>query len=389
MISMNKIDKIAQLYIEKLILNSDPLCPMWNRENFLFSKPGKWNYIDGCMIKAVTMLYELSGDDRLLDYAVRFTDAYVAENGQIPSMNPLDYNLDNINGGKNLIYLFKTTHREKYRLAFERLYSSQLKKQPRLACGNFYHKIIYPRQIWLDGAYMALPFMAEYALHCGSDSIFDDIRLQLDNIDRLMRDKSTGLYRHGYDETRSTCWADPETGLSGEFWLRAIGWYCAALADLCGIIKNVSALYGVCSESLEQLLTSLSGYITDEDMLCQLPAKPELDGNYPETSGTLLFSYAALKSYRLGVCGEKIKTDGVRTLSAVTENFISLTKNDLPVMRNICLVAGLGGKENRNGSADYYLSEPVVENDAKGIAPYLMAYAELKRITSRSELPHG
>lgn len=383
MIGMNKIDKISQLYIEKLVLPSYPLCPMWNRENFLFSKPGKWNYIDGCMIKAVTMLYELSGDDRLLDYAVRFTDAYVGENGLIPSMNPLDYNLDNINGGKNLIYLFRTTHKEKYRLAFERLYGVQLKNQPRLACGNFYHKAIYPRQIWLDGAYMALPFMAEYALNYGSRSIFDDIRLQLENINRLMMDELTGLYRHGYDEARSTCWADPETGLSDEFWLRAMGWYCAALADLCETAKNVSALYSVCSESLKQLLTSLSGYITEEDMLYQLPAKTELDGNYPETSGTLLFSYAALKSYRLGVCGEKIKTDGVRTLSAVTENFISLTENDLPVMKNICLMAGLGGKECRNGSERYYLGEPVVENDAKGIAPYLMAYAELKRITSQ------
>ena len=383
MFSIEKMDKIAQLYVEKLILASEPRFPLWNRENFLFSKPGKWNYIDGCMIKAVTMLYEISGDSRLLAYALRFTDEYVNEDGQIPSMNPTDYNLDNINGGKNLIFLYKQTHREKYRLAFENLYNAQLKNQPRLDCGNFFHKAVYPRQIWLDGAYMALPFMAEYGLFCGAEEVFDDICLQIENINSLMRDKKTGLYKHGYDETRSMYWADPETGLSGEFWLRAMGWYCAALADLCGIAGNIPKLYDVCSYSLNQLLTALSECITWDRMLCQLPAKPELHGNYPETSGTLLFSYAALKAYRMGICGEKIKTDGAEALSAVTESFISLNKDNLPVMKNICLVAGLGGNEHRDGSVEYYLSEPVVENDAKGIAPYLMAYAELKQIISQ------
>lgn len=384
MINIEKTEKIASLYIDNMILASDPCCPMWNRENFLFSKPMKWNYIDGCLIRAVLMLHELNGDKRLLDYAVRFVDAYVSDSGDIPTMNPECYNLDNVNSGKNLLYLYTKTGKDKYRLAFEWIYSCQLEKQPRLSCGNFYHKAIYPSQIWLDGTYMTLPFMAEYAELCGKPEIFCDISRQIGNIISLMRCPKTGLYRHGYDETRSLLWADPETGLSKEFWLRAMGWYSAALADLCEITSGAAPdLFRLCSGALNDIMHSLSGCITDGGMLYQLPAKPELEGNYHETSGTLLFSYAALKAYRLGICDEKIKTDGIRTLSAVTENYISIADNGIPVLRNICLVAGLGGASDRDGTEQYYLSEPVVENDAKGIAPYLMAYAELKRLTAQ------
>lgn len=383
MINIEKTDKIAKLYVEKLILASDPCYPQWNRENFLFSKPGKWNYIDGCMIKAVIMLHELSNDKRLLDYAQKFVDTYISEDGNIPSTNVLDYNLDNINGGKNLIYLYKKTKQEKYRIAFDRLYSAQLKSQPRLDCGNFTHKAIYPSQIWLDGAYMALPFLAEYAVLNRDNDILNDVCLQIKNINKLMMDEESGLYRHGYDETRTMCWADKDTGLSNEFWLRSVGWFCACLADICEISDENSELYDICRLSLDRLIRSLSTFISEDNMLYQLPARMELNGNYPETSGTLLFSYAALKAYRLGISGENAKTDGIKTLSAVVEKYIKLNENDVPVLRNICLVAGLGGSQQRDGSAEYYLSEPVVENDAKGVAPFLMAYTEIKRIISQ------
>lgn len=383
MININLADKIAELYIEKTILASDPLFPLWNRENFIFSKPCRWNYIDSCMIKAVTMLYEITDDKHLIDYAVGFTDAYVDEDGSIPTMNPLDFNLDNINGGKNLIYLYKKTGSERYRRAFEKLYSEQLTKQPRLSCGSFFHKAIYPYQIWLDGAYMALPFMAEYAKIHSDSSITEDICRQLENIRNIMHEEKTGLYYHGYDETRSMIWANKNTGLSGEFWLRSLGWLSAGLVDLCDICDNSSDIYKLASHMLSELLESVSHCIAAGNMLYQLPARPEIEGNYPETSGTLLIAYASLKAYRLGICGEKAKTDGIRLLSAVIDKYIKIEKNGLPVLKNICLMAGLGGGISRDGSPEYYLSEPVVENDAKGIAPFLMAYTELKRITAQ------
>ncbi|MBQ9955949.1 MAG: glycoside hydrolase family 88 protein [Ruminococcus sp.] len=378
---MKKTEKIIKLYTEKLILTSDPLFPLWNRENFMFSKQGKWNYIDNCIIRSVLMMYDLSRDVRLLDYAVRFIDCYVEDNGDIPSINPLDYNLDNINGAKNLTALYKLTGNEKYRLAVDKLYTQQICSQPRLDCGNFYHKAIYPMQIWLDGSYMALPFLAEYAVQTKDNALLDDVKNQLENIIRLMKDSNTGLYYHGYEQSRITCWSDKTTGLSQEFWLRAMGWYASALADICEITQDYAPeLSELCAESLCSLINAVSQYITHEGMLCQLPAKPDLKDNYPETSGTLLFAYASLKAYRLGVGGENIKNTGIKLFSAVVDNYITFNTDNLPVLSNTCLVAGLGGSQNRDGSAEYYLSEPVVKNEAKGIAPLIMAYTELMRI---------
>ena len=150
----------AKKYIEELILPSDPLRPLWNRENLIFRKIPKWNYIDNCMMTALLTIYETSGDERLLAYAVRFIGAYMDSRGSIPTLCPDDFNLDNINGGKNLLRLARLTGREIYLTAAEELINGQLARQPRLACGNFWHKAIYPHQIWLDGTYMALPFMA-------------------------------------------------------------------------------------------------------------------------------------------------------------------------------------------------------------------------------------
>ncbi|MDE6672703.1 MAG: glycoside hydrolase family 88 protein [Ruminococcus sp.] len=369
-------DRIARDYIEKIILPSEPLAPIWNRENFVFKKISKWNYIDNCMMRAVIMLYELTGNTDFYDYAVRFTDTYIGENGDIPTMNISDFNLDNICGGRNLIWLFRKTHDKKYLNASEKLFS-QIENQPRLSTGNFWHKAIYPYQIWLDGIYMAMPFMAVYAEFSRKYSLWDDIYNQLENIHRLMRDDMTGLYFHGYDEKRIQCWADKITGLSSEFWLRSIGWFCAGLADLCGDVPENNRLYELSAEMLSGLLKSLSEYAVSDGMLYQLPVKPDVTGNYPETSGTLLFAYSAVKSAGMGISDKTIAGAGFKAFDTVTEKYIEY--QDIPVLNNICLMAGLGGSEHRDGTEKYYLSEKIVSNDAKGIAPYLMAYAEIKK----------
>ena len=207
----------AKKYVRELILPSQPLAPKWNAENVIFRKNPKWNYIDNCMMTALLMLYESTGNKELLAYTERFIRAYMDGEGNIPTLVFSDYNLDNINGGKNLIKLYQLTGNEAYLSAAEKLVSGQLDKQPRLDCGNFWHKAIYPRQIWLDGTYMAFPFMAGCSALKDEPKYLDDVCMQLKNIRDIMRDKDSGLYHHGYDETRSMCWADPDTGLSDEF----------------------------------------------------------------------------------------------------------------------------------------------------------------------------
>ncbi len=361
------IEQTAREYIEKLVLTSKPMRPKWNRENYIFRKQSKWNYMDSCIIRSLLMF----GKEEYIDYAVKFTDSYVDEFGKIPTMNVKDYNLDNICGGVNLIKLYKLTGEERYRLAYRWLYNEQLKNHPRLKCGSFWHKAIYPNQMWLDGAYMVLPFMAMYGKIKNDSSIINDAISQMMNIRNIMRDKETGLYYHGYNETKDMLWADRETGLSSQFWLRSNGWLCAGLADLYEITENKDV-----GDMLREHINALSGYITDEGMLLQLPTRAELTGNYPETSGTLLYAYGAMKGHRLGTVDKLAAETGERALYAVTEKYIDRS-GEIPLLRNICLMGGLGGANNRDGSAEYYLSERIVENEAKGIAPYLMATAEL------------
>ena len=371
---MTRSELIVNNYIEKMILPSDPLAPLWNVENSICEKAPKWNYIDNCMISALLMLYDVSGDSRLLDYSVKFMDTYVCDDGSILTMNYADYNLDNLNGGKNLIRLWKLTGSEHYRLAFEKLWNEQVLRQPRLSCGSFWHKAIYPDQIWLDGTYMALPFMAEYGKLYDLRGVIDDVERQFYDIRKITRDPQTGLYFHGYDDTKTMIWADDITGLSPEFWLRSNGWLCSALADVYEILEDMTT-----GRILSELLNDMLKYCRDDGMLYQLPLKPELEGNYPETSGTLLVAYAALKAARLGVCGDDICQTGLKAFHTVTEKFIN-TDQDIPVLGNICLVGGLGGENERDGSAEYYLSEKVTQNDAKGIAPYIMAFTETKKM---------
>ena len=173
---------IADRYIETLILPSDPNRPRWNRENFIFRKPPKWNYIDSCMISALIGMYDFCGDDRLLRYADSFMRAYVCEDGRIPSMRAEDYNLDNLCGGRVLMNLHRITGDERYRLAYERLWKEQVLAQPRLSCGSFFHKAMYPYQLWLDGVYMALPFMTEYGVMTNVKIIFFKYKFLLKNI---------------------------------------------------------------------------------------------------------------------------------------------------------------------------------------------------------------
>lgn len=375
----HSLDTIAQKYIDNIVLSSDPLHPKWNRENFIFQKQPKWNYIDNCMIRALILLEEQSGQDKLTSYIKKYNDAYVDPSGNIPTIRPEDHNLDNFSGGRNLIWLWKKTGNVKYSNAFEKLFDKHVAVQPRLNCGNFWHKAIYPYQLWLDGAYMALPFMTEYALvknDLHSNDIIADVEAQLSNIHSLMYDSKTGLYYHGYDETRKMLWADKNTGLSSQFWLRSLGWLCAGLADILELLPESR----ICREMLSGIIKSMSRSLTGNNMLLQLPARPELENNYPETSGTLLFAYAAMKAYRLGSADVLEAENGFKAVEAVCRNFITHEQDGIPVLHNICLMGGLGGSQNRDGSAEYYLSERIVENDAKGIAPFLMAYNEILRL---------
>lgn len=362
-------------YVARLIRESTPEYTVWNIEKVRQGKKGSWNYIDGCMLTALTAMASITGDRAYSDFVEHFVRHYVAEDGTILGYQEAEYNLDNINEGRVLFRLHETTGDPRYRLAAEGL-KGQLERQPRTPEGNFWHKAIYPNQVWLDGIYMAQVFSALYAKHFGGGD-YRDVVEQIENVERHMRDSSTGLYFHGYDASRSVFWANPETGCSKNFWLRSIGWFAVAMADLMEIIPEDQA--GRLPEIFRQLMESIAAFADPETgMYCQVPDQPGREGNYLETSGSCMIAYAMLKGARLGLLEPRFRELGQKTFDGTVNKYLSFREGELQ-LGGICLVAGLGPANNprRDGSFEYYISEPIVENDAKGVAPFILCYTEV------------
>lgn len=365
-------------YIRQLVQESSPERTAWNMERVRQGKPAHWNYIDGCMLTALLSLSDITADPLYADYVERFVDAFVLEDGTIRTYDPSKYNLDDINEGRVLFPLYRRTGQEKYRLAAQRL-AQQLKDQPRTREGNFWHKLIYPNQIWLDGIYMAQPFRALYAREMG-DRDYSDIVRQIETVRARMFNPEKGLYYHGCDATKTVFWADAATGCSQNFWLRAIGWFATALADLLEIVDDPAAL-----DRLRPIFTELMAGIApyaDEDtaMYYQVVDQGAREGNYLETSGSCMIAYAMLKGARLGVLPKAYAALGKRTFDGIIHRYLRVDGKDVE-LGGICLVAGLGPADNprRDGSYAYYISEPIVKNDAKGVAPFVMCYTEVIR----------
>lgn len=369
--------KILDNYIDQLLEKSTPQAPVWNIEKIKSGGKSTWNYIDGCMIKAVIELYHITGNKKYLEFADSFINYFVNEDGSIQSYDPKEYNLDNVNAGKTLFDLYKLTGREKYRKAIDTVYS-QLKGQPRTSTGNFWHKMIYPNQIWMDGLYMAQPFYMQYEVEYNNKVNCRDSYEQFLHVYDLMRDTRNGLYYHAYDDSREAFWCDPVTGLSDNFWLRALGWYAMALVDTMEVMpEEMAEEKARLGAVYKELIDAMLPYQDQESgMWYQVVNRGRIQPNYLETSGSAIFAYAIMKSVRLGYLDERYFAFGRKAFDGICEKYLSEENGELQ-LGGICLVAGLGNKEMREGTFDYYMREPVVKNEAKGVAPLILAYIEI------------
>lgn len=367
-------------YVEQILSGSTPDKPLWNIEKLREGKINGWNYIDGCMMIALLNLHEITGEKKYFDFAEQFLDYYVREDGSLLGYKEDDYNLDNLCEGRPLFDVYAATGKEKYRRAIETLHD-QVLRQPRTAEGNFWHKAIYPHQVWLDGLYMAQVFYTKYTSVYENGQNYGDILSQFRTVRDKMRDSATGLYRHGWDSSGKAFWCG-EDGRSKNPWLRSLGWFSAALVD-------VSEAAGSGGEELREelggiargLAASLEKYIDPKSgMLWQVPDQIGREGNYPETSGSAMVAYFFLKGARLGILDERYAPIGAGIFESICKTYLTSRDGRLN-LGGICLVAGLGPETNRrrDGSYEYYISEPVVENDAKGLAPFLLSYTELLR----------
>ena len=368
--------KILDRYIDQLIEQSTPECPVWNIEKIREGSKSTWNYIDGCMIKAIIELFLITRNHRYLDFADAFTGRFVREDGSIESYDPKEYNLDHVNAGKTLFDLYKLTGKEKYRRAMDTVYS-QLKEQPRTSTGNFWHKKIYPHQIWLDGLYMAQPFYMQYEAEYNGCKNCEDSYQQFLQVYGRMRDPLNGLYYHAYDDSRQMFWCDKVTGLSENFWLRAMGWYAMALIDTMEVMPESMACQKARLNTIyKELIDAMLPYQDQATgMWYQVVNRGGIAPNYLEESGSAIFAYAIMKSVRLHYLPQEYFKYGQKAFDGICSTYLSEKDGSLQ-LGGICLVAGLGNTDMREGTFEYYMREPVVENEAKGIAPLILAYIE-------------
>lgn len=363
-------------FVEKLITQSTPSAPIWNVEKLGGMIELSWNYIDGCMTSSLVSLYRETKEEKYLDFLKKWTDHYVFEDGTIRGYDPTHYSTDDLSQSRILFDMYEFTGDEKFLKAIKYSYT-QIEGQPRTKEGNFWHKLIYHDQVWLDGLYMMQPFYVRYENMFNAGKNYDDTMQQFKNVRRIMFDENKKLYYHCYDESRTLFWANKETGLSPHFWLRAIGWYTAALADVAYYnerAEDKAYLGGLLKEIVDGLLQ-----YQDEKtkMFWQIVDMPNVGENYIETSGSLLIAYAILKGVNQGIIGDEYRAIGLEIFENVCKNRLTEVDGDLN-LEGICLVAGLGpeSRPERDGTFEYYMSEPIVKNDAKGVGPLFMAYTE-------------
>ncbi len=374
---------IFEKYIDELIEKSTLDIPAWNIEKALEGKAAGWNYIDGCMILALLEIYQATGEEKYYEFADAFINHRVQEDGSITGYSVEEYNIDNVNAGKTLFLLYDLNGKEKYKKAIELIFS-QVQTQPRTREGNFWHKQIYPHQVWLDGMYMGQPFYMEYETRFNGKKNYNDIFNQFRNVVKYLKDPKTGLYYHGYDASKTIFWCDKETGLSRNFWLRALGWYSMALLDTlykCEPGEEYKEDYEWLKSVFAELIDSMLKFQDDSGLWYQLPARKDEAPNYPETSGSAIMAYCLLKGVRLGFLPESYREYAFKAFNGICDMYLKEKDGKLS-LGGICLVAGLGPADNqrRDGSFEYYMSEPVVEDDAKGVGPLLLAYTEMRRL---------
>jgi unsaturated rhamnogalacturonyl hydrolase len=339
----------------------------------------RWGYEQGVMLEAIRRVGEATGEQKYFDYIKQHLDSFINEDGTINTYVFESFNIDNIPPGRQLFWLYEETNDLKYRYAADTL-RKQLDQHPRTESGGFWHKLIYPYQMWLDGIYMGEPFYAQYATYFGEAEAFDDIAHQIILIEEKTRDEETGLLYHAWDESREQRWADPETGTSPHFWGRAMGWYAMGLVDVLDYFPVDHPEHDTIVAILQRLSEALLHFQDGETGLWyQVVDLADREGNYLESSASAMYVYAFAKGVRMGYLDERYLSAAQRAFDGLIEHKITVEEEALVNLHDGCAVAGLGGNPYRDGSFEYYISEPRRTNDFKAVGPFIFAALELSR----------
>ena len=338
----------------------------------------QWHYKDGLLFKGIYQLWQQTGYRRYWRRLAAYVDQYVAASGAIKTYSPEEYNIDQINPGKLLFPLYLVTGQERYRQAIW-LLREQLRGHPRTQEGGFWHKQIYPYQMWLDGIYMGCPFLAEFAATFNEPAAFDDVAFQVITIKKHTHDPRTGLLYHAWDESRRQPWADPDTGCSPHFWSRAIGWYVIAIVDVLDYFPPDHAARQEFVAILEDVLAAVAR-VQDEStgLWWQILDRGGQEGNYLEASGTCMYVYAIAKGVRNGYLNPGWLPTAARAFEGLLKHLVTVDNQDRVDLHGVCSTAGLGGNPYRDGSFEYYVNEPVITNDLHGVGAFILAAIEIE-----------
>lgn len=340
----------------------------------------KWEYDNGVIFKGIEKLWRITGEQKYFDFIKTNMDYFIDESGDIRKYSVTEYNIDHVNNGKLLFLLYKETGLEKYKKAAF-LLRQQLRNHPRTSEGAFWHKQIYPYQIWLDGLYMGSPFYAEFIKEFGEATEFDDVTKQFLICESHTKDPLTGLFYHAWDEKKVQDWCNKETGVSKNFWGRSMGWYVMAIVDVLDYIpenhKDRARIIEILNEVLEALLK-----VQDKatGVWYQVLDQATRKGNYLEASASCMILYAMVKGAKKGYLPERWFDIAKKTYKGILEEFITVTKEGLVNLNKTCQVGGLGGATKRDGTFEYYISEPIITNDAKGVGAFILAAAEMESL---------
>ena len=340
------------------------------------NRPAVWNYEMGVVLTGFERLSQITGDNKYYDYTKKMLDHFITAGGDILTYVLDEYNMDNIPTGRQLLHLYQRTKEEKYKTAATLLYK-QLAWQPRNKIGGYWHKLKYPTQMWLDGLYMGQPFAAEYAQMFNDAKKFDDIINQFVWMEKYSRDNKTGLLYHGWDESRLQKWANPKTGLSPEFWSRAMGWYIMGLVDVLDYIPATHKRRPELIAILKRLSTALIKFQdAKEGVWWQITDKANKELNYLESSASAMFIYGLSKAVSKGYISKSYLPAITKGYNGLIKNFVVIDATGVVHYTKAVAGAGLGGTPYRDGTYDYYVKEPKRDDDLKAIGPFIQACIE-------------
>ncbi len=339
----------------------------------------KWDYCHGLELGAMMDVYDRYGDRKFFDYALAYADTMVNEDGSIKKYKLTDYSLDRVNSGKILFRIYEQTKDVKYKKALD-LLRSQFDGQPRNADGGFWHKKIYPHQMWLDGLYMGVPFLAEYAYRNSRPELYQEVIKQIKLVAQHTYDPENGLYRHACDVSKTEKWADPRTGQSQHCWGRAMGWYAMAIVDALDFIPLHEEGRDSMLAILDNIAVQVKRLQSPEGVWYQVLDKSGEPGNYLESSCSAMFIYTLFKAVRKGYLDESYLQVARRGYEGFLKEFVKVDGKGLVTVTKACAVAGLGGKNYRMGDYTYYINETIRDNDPKAVGPFILASLEWERL---------